>query len=176
MLPDIDGVDICRMVTEQYNIPIIMLTAMGTTDNKITGLSAGADDYITKPFDLREVILRVQAVLRRLEKARGTKEKAEELPGGITIFRAEHRILKNGAAATLTPKEYELLLYLVDHPRQVFSREQLLDRVWGYDYAGDTRTVDIHVQRLRKKLEIPRYLVTVYGVGYRYSPEGEDES
>lgn len=173
MLPDIDGVDICRMVTEQINVPIIMLTAKGTMDDKLTGLSAGADDYITKPFDLREVILRVQAILRRMDRVQRNAEEPEKYAGDITLYRAEHRVTSHGETVTLTPKEYELLVYMLDNPKRAFSRDQLLEHVWGYDYAGDTRTVDIHIQRLRKKLGLSDHLVTVYGVGYRYSPEGE---
>ena len=136
MLPDIDGVDICRMVTEQINVPIIMLTAKGTMDDKLAGLSAGADDYITKPFDLREVILRVQAILRRMDRVQKNAEEPEKYAGAITLYRAEHRVACHGETVTLTPKEYELLVYMLDNPKRAFTRDQLLEHVWGYDYAG----------------------------------------
>ncbi|MCI8633360.1 MAG: response regulator transcription factor [Lachnospiraceae bacterium] len=170
MLPDISGVDICRMITETLNIPIIMLTAKGTVDDKLYGLEAGADDYITKPFDLREVIARVKTVLRRFEKAETNPESDHLVIGNITICENERMIIKDGQEVDLTPKEFDLYLFFIKHPRQVFTRLILLEQIWGYDYLGDTRTVDIHVQRLRKKLDLSRHLQTVFGVGYKYVP------
>lgn len=171
MLPDIAGVDVCRMLTEQHNIPILMLTARGSVEDKLYGLEAGADDYVTKPFDLREVAARVRTVLRRFEKARsGETTRPEEYGEGLTVSEQERLVCRNGREVELTPKEYELLLYFLKHPRQVFTRDALLERLWGYDYMGDTRTVDIHVQRLRRKAELEDKLVTVFGVGYKYVP------
>lgn len=174
MLPDISGVDVCRMITETLNIPIIMLTAKGTVDDKLYGLEAGADDYITKPFDLREVIARVKTVLRRFEKADlgGSAASPEQIVVGSLVIRENERtVLKAGQEVDLTPKEYDLFLYFIKHPRQVFTRLVLLEQIWGYDYLGDTRTVDIHVQRLRKKLDLSGSLQTVFGVGYKYVPQ-----
>ena len=168
MLPDLSGVDVCRMLTEEYNIPIIMLTARGNVEDKLYGLESGADDYITKPFDLREVAARVRTILRRFEKVQG--QKAVTLRAGELELREEERaVFRNGAALELTPKEYDLLRYFLRHPRQVFTRMVLLEQIWGYDYMGDTRTVDIHVQRLRKKTGLEN-LLTVFGVGYKYVP------
>lgn len=174
MLPDLSGVDVCRILTERYNIPIIMLTARSSVEDKLYGLETGADDYITKPFDLREVIARVRTILRRYEKAEAnTQPQAEGLieSGSLVISEVEWTVLHNGVRVDLTPKEFELLVYFAKHPRQVFTRSLLLDQIWGYDFEGDTRTVDIHVQRLRKKLDLTGSLLTVFGVGYKYEPQ-----
>ena len=173
MLPDISGIDVCRMITETLNIPILMLTAKGNIDDKLYGLEAGADDYITKPFDLREVIARVKTVLRRFERAEtGAGAETVELTIGDIIVRENERtIIKAGETIDLTPKEFDLYLFLIKNPRQVFTRLNLLEQIWGYDYLGDTRTVDIHVQRLRKKLDLSSSLQTVFGVGYKYVPQ-----
>ena len=171
MLPDINGVDVCRMLTEQYRIPIIMLTARGSVEDKLYGLESGADDYITKPFDLREVVARVRTILRRFDKARGLSEDKHLVCGHLTVTEQEHCVYKHDELLNLTPKEYELLLCFLKHPRQVFTRTALLDQIWGYDFAGDTRTVDIHVQRIRKKAGLEGMLVTVFGVGYKYVPQ-----
>lgn len=171
MLPDLSGVDLLKLLTERYNIPVIMLTARGAVEDKVYGMTCGADDYITKPFDLREVNIRIRTVLRRFRKAAGQKEKAPvTIPDGL-IYEREREVIQCGEQVELTPKEYDLLLWLVRHPRQVFTRASLLDAVWGYDYAGDTRTVDIHIQRLRKKLRAGEAIITVFGVGYKYAPE-----
>ena len=175
MLPDLSGVDVCRLLTEKYNIPIVMLTARSSVDDKLLGLETGADDYITKPFDLREVIGRVKAILRRFDKSAPKAERQEVVRSGkMLISEKEWSVTMDGTRVSLTPKEFELLLFFVKHPRQVFSREQLLARIWGYDFYGENRTVDIHVQRLRKKLGIGSELVTVFGVGYKYEP-GEEQ-
>ncbi len=173
MLPDISGIDVCRMITETLNIPILMLTAKGTVDDKLYGLEAGADDYITKPFDLREVIARVKTVLRRFERAESIAdiETMELVIGDVVIRENERSITKAGKPIDLTPKEFDLYLFLIKNPRQVFTRLNLLEQIWGYDYLGDTRTVDIHVQRLRKKLDLSSCLQTVFGVGYKYVPQ-----
>ena len=170
MLPDISGVDVCRMLTEQYRIPIIMLTARGTVEDKLYGLESGADDYITKPFDLREVVARVRTILRRFDKARGNTADDRRVCGHLTLIEREHSVYRDGALLNLTPKEYELLVCFLKHPRQVFTRTALLDQIWGDDFVGDTRTVDIHVQRIRKKAGLEDTLVTVFGVGYKYVP------
>lgn len=180
MLPDVSGVDLCRMITEKYNIPIVMLTARGSIEDKLYGLEIGADDYITKPFDLREVTARVKSVLRRFEKAAGGRGGEETgrgaakdclSAGELRISEREWVAEKGGMRIDLTPKEFELLCCLVKHPRQVFTRAMLLEQIWGYDFEGDTRTVDIHIQRLRKKLGADAGLKTVFGVGYKYEPE-----
>lgn len=171
MLPDINGVDVCRMLTEQYRIPIIMLTARGSVEDKLYGLESGADDYITKPFDLREVVARVRTILRRFDKARAMSEEEPLVCGHLTVKEREHSVYSRGELVSLTPKEYELLICFLKHPRQVFTRTALLDQIWGYDFVGDTRTVDIHVQRIRKKAELDGMLVTVFGVGYKYVPQ-----
>lgn len=172
MLPDLSGADICRMLTESSNIPIIMLTARGSTDDKVYGFSCGADDYITKPFELREVQARIKTVLRRFGKTLQQEETKEE-PGvkGLVISEPERTVHRFGEKIELTPKEFDLLVWLLKNPRYVFNRDQLLDKIWGYDYTGDTRTVDIHIQRLRKKLNMSEEIVTVFGVGYKYVPE-----
>ncbi len=169
MLPDIAGVDVCRMLTERYNLPIIMLTARSNVEDKLYGLESGADDYITKPFDLREVVARVRTILRRFERVQGIR-KEEPVAEGLTVSEQERMVCRNGEAVELTPKEYDLLLHFLKHPRQVFTRVILLEQIWGYDYAGDTRTVDIHIQRLRRKTGLGDKLVTVFGVGYKYVP------
>ena len=162
MLPDLSGVDVCRLLTEKYNIPIVMLTARSSVDDKLLGLETGADDYITKPFDLREVIGRVKAILRRFDKSAPKAEQQEGVRSGkMLISEKEWSVMMDGMHVSLTPKEFEL-------------REQLLARIWGYDFYGENRTVDIHVQRLRKKLGIGSELVTVFGVGYKYEP-GEEQ-
>lgn len=171
MLPDISGVDVCRMLTEKYRIPIIMLTARGTVEDKLYGLESGADDYITKPFDLREVIARVRTILRRFRKTHESVDRDRLVCGHLTVLEKEHSVYRRGELLNLTPKEYDLLLCFLKHPRQVFTRTVLLDQIWGYDFAGDTRTVDIHVQRIRKKAGLEETLLTVFGVGYKYVPE-----
>lgn len=169
MLPDMDGLELCRILSAEYNVPVLMLTARADMEDKLRGLESGADDYITKPFDLREVIMRIRAVLRRVDKARGTEEPESEA-APLTISEPERLVMRRGRLVELTPKEYELLLYLTKHPREVLSRQVLLAEVWGYDFSDDTRTVDIHVQRLRKKLSLDGHLLTVFGVGYKYVP------
>lgn len=175
MLPDLSGVDILRLLTEKYSMPVIMLTARGTVDDKVYGLSCGADDYITKPFELREVNSRIEAVLRRFRKARERRTETEGLHvkriRDAVIYTQERTVIQCGEPVELTPKEFDLLVWLVSHPRFVFTRNRLLDEIWGYDFAGDTRTVDMHIQRLRKKLHAGESIITVFGVGYKYVPE-----
>ena len=175
MLPDLSGVDILKLLTERYDIPVIMLTARGNIDDKVYGLSCGADDYITKPFDLREVNMRVQAILRRFKKSGTKTDKKEDIHikqiKDAVINTQERTVIQCGSPVELTPKEFDLLVWLVSHPRFVFTRNRLLDEIWGYDFVGDTRTVDMHIQRLRKKLNAGESIITVFGVGYKYVPE-----
>ena len=173
MLPKIDGFEVCRILRKEMNVPIIMLTARSGETDKIAGLDTGADDYMTKPFSTRELLARVRAMLRR-EKIAGAGD-WEDKPiitlGKITIDLNRHRITLNGTPLELTAKEYDLLSFLTQNKGYVFSREQLLEKVWGYDFAGDTRTVDVHIRWLRQKIEIdpsnPKYLITVRGTGYK---------
>lgn len=170
MLPDINGVDVCRLLTERYNVPIIMLTARAHIEDKLFGLEAGADDYITKPFYFSEVVARIRTILRRFEKAGQEADDGRLTVSsiGLSISEEGRSVTQDGRNVDLTPKEFDLLVWFVKHPGQVFTRMMLLEQIWGYDYMGDTRTVDIHVQRLRKKLAISGKLVTVFGVGYKY--------
>ncbi len=172
MLPDQSGLDICKKVTANYNIPIMMITAKSDITDKVLGLEFGADDYITKPFDLREVIARIRTILRRVEQAEHSSKDAHN-NGVITIKHLEiteaERLVKNkGEAVELTPKEYDLLLMMIKNQGRTFTRSELLDLVWGYRYVGDTRTVDTHIQRLRKKLNANHLISTVFSIGYKF--------
>ena len=178
MLPDISGFDICKRITMDYKIPIIMLTARDDIVDKVLGLELGADDYITKPFDVREVLARVKTSLRRKEKLQDMIDEIElnknkqtliKIAGGIEINKESRAVFKNSEEIKLKPREYDLLLLLAENRGRVFSREQLLDMVWSMDYNGDFRTVDVHVQRLRKKLDhcSESILETIFGVGYK---------
>jgi len=178
MLPDANGFDLCRTLSVEHKIPIIMITARSEMVDKVLGMELGADDYITKPFDIREVIVRIRAIFRRIDQISETKEAGTEkwlrLGPHLSIARAEREVWLREERIALTHKEYELLLYLAEHSRRVFTRAELLDKVWGFDFPGDTRTVDIHVQRLRKKLDAPHaasIIETVFGVGYRLAAE-----
>ena len=175
MLPDQSGLDICKQVTASYNIPIVMITAKSDITDKILGLEFGADDYITKPFDLREVIARIRTVLRRVSQASKRQDDESDLvhAGHIEISVRERQVRANGEPVDLTPKEFDLLLKLCTNRGRVFSREDLLELVWGYDYTGETRTVDNHIQRLRKKLDANDLISTVFGVGYKLEREPE---
>ena len=166
MLPDMDGLELCRILSAEYNVPVLMLTARADMEDKLRGLESGADDYITKPFDLREVIMRIRAVLRRVDKARGTEEPESEA-APLTISEPERLVMRRGRLVELTPKEYELLEVLIRNRNIALSRERLLDMVWGYDFDGGTRTVDVHIQRLRHKLHLEEAIRTVYKLGYR---------
>ena len=172
MLPGMDGLELCRWIRNRSQVPVIMLTARGEEADRIVGLELGADDYVTKPFSPRELVARVRTVLRRTAP---TLVKPERLDFGDLVLDATAReVTKSGRALRLTAKEFDLLWFLARHPRQVFSRDQLMDRVWGYSAALDTGTVTVHVRRLREKIEDdparPRYLQTVWGVGYRFAP------
>jgi DNA-binding response OmpR family regulator len=171
MLPEVDGLEVCRQVRSRGATPIIMLTARGEETDKVLGLGLGADDYVTKPFSPRELAARVQAVLRRARSLPGAD--AELLRYGALRVNARTRVVdRDGVDLRLTAREFDLLLYLARNAGQVFSRDQLLDAVWDYDFAGDAGTVTVHMRRLREKIEEdparPRYLKTVWGVGYKF--------
>jgi two-component system response regulator ResD len=172
MLPGTDGLAVCRRIRERWELPVIMLTARAEEADRIVGLELGADDYVTKPFSPRELAARVKTVLRR---SRAPQPRDSRLSfGALTIDAATREVTKDGEELRLTAKEFDLLFFLASNPRQVFSRDQLMDRVWGYEAAVDTGTVTVHMRRLRAKLEddpsVPRRLETVWGVGYRFSP------
>ena len=172
MLPKISGIEVCRRLrqrSESRNVPIIMLTARGEESDRIRGLDTGADDYIVKPFAMSELSARIRAVLRRIRP--GLAEDRVHI-GDLTIDRVAHRVKRAGKEIHLGPTEFRLLDYLMQHPGRVFSREHLLADVWGYDYFGGTRTVDVHIRRLRAKLgsEHKSLIGTVRNVGYRFSP------
>ena len=171
MLPDLDGIEICRRVRKTSDVPILMLTARDEDVDKIIGLEVGADDYLTKPFNPRELVARVKSVLRRSAPER-RRDVEEELHHGDLSINAGRREVKVGEEEIqLAPKEFDLLWELLDHKGLVLTRDQLLERVWGYTFAGDTRTVDVHVRQLRRKLGEASPIVTVWGVGYKVGPE-----
>lgn len=174
MLPGIDGYQVCRQIRQQSNTPIIILSAKGETFDKVLGLEMGADDYIMKPFDPKELVARVKAVLRRVvivpeKKAGETEARIAEYPG-LIVNQTNYSVMYNGDFVEMPPKELELLYYLASHPNQVFTREQLLDNIWGYDYVGDTRTVDVHIKRIREKIKDNETwaVSTVWGIGYKF--------
>lgn len=172
MLPDMDGLFICRQVTEQRRAPIIIVSAKNDQVDKIIGLEYGADDYITKPFDIREVLLRIQSVLRRGGAASPQTGPSDVLSlGDLTLTRSKHEVQKGGVRIELTPKEFDLLAILLENKGKVLSRAELLEKVWEFAYIGDTRTVDIHIQRLRRKLGTDKLIETVFGVGYKIREE-----
>ena len=169
MLPVLDGWGVCRAIRQRGSTPVIMLTAKGETDDKVAGLRQGADDYITKPFEMREVLARVEAVLRRGEGRILPKRRLEF--DRLVIDMESFELIVNGTKIDTPPKEMELLYHLAASPNRVFTRNQLLDEVWGFDYFGDSRTVDVHIKRLREKLENISgkwSLKTVWGVGYKF--------
>jgi len=170
MLPGMDGWQVCREVRKISNIPIIMLTAKDETFDKVLGLELGADDYVAKPFDMKELVARIKAVSRRFQAA-DTPDKELVFPG-LTVNINQYTVKYMGRELEMPPKELELLYFLASHPSMVFTREQLLEQVWGYDYFGDSRTVDVHVKRLREKLtdgETLGWMIkTVWGVGYKF--------
>ncbi len=171
MLPDLDGIEICRRVRKTSDVPILMLTARDEDVDKIIGLEVGADDYLTKPFNPRELVARVKSVLRRSSTERRRDTEEQELRHGQLVINAGRREVKVGDdEIQLAPKEFDLLWELLDHRGLVLTRDQLLERVWGYTFAGDTRTVDVHVRQLRRKLGDASPIVTVWGVGYKVGP------
>lgn len=174
MLPGIDGYQVCREIRSHSQTPIIMLSAKGEVFDKVLGLELGADDYILKPFDAKELVARVKAVLRRYHPVKAEEPERErgkyvEYPG-IAINLTNYSVLVDGKNVDMPPKELELLYFLASSPNQVFTREQLLDQLWGYEYIGDTRTVDVHIKRLREKIkDHPSWrLSTVWGIGYKF--------
>ena len=176
MLPGVDGFEICREVRSQKNTPIIMVSAKKDDIDKIRGLGLGADDYMTKPFSPSELVARVKAVLRRYEagSAKGEEEDGQVLRyPDLEINLSNYTVMYHGKSVDFPPKEFELLHFLASNPKRVFTREQLLDRIWGYEYAGDTRTVDVHVKRIREKLNQDDEwgIRTVWSVGYKFGPK-----
>ncbi|HEY8030389.1 MAG TPA: response regulator transcription factor [Gaiellaceae bacterium] len=170
MLPDLDGVEVCKRIRQHSDLPVLMLTARDEDVDKIIGLEVGADDYMTKPFNPRELVARVRAILRR-STAHGTDRESAVIHHGDLSVDAGRREAKVGdQEIQLAPKEFDLLWELLDHRGLVLTRDQLLERVWGYTFAGDTRTVDVHVRQLRRKLGDASPIVTVWGVGYKVSP------
>ncbi len=176
MLPELSGIEVCRIIRAESGVPIVMLTAKDSELDKVVGLELGADDYVTKPFSLRELSARIRALFRRSDQlAAASAASAVSGPaiddlGRVQVDLAGHRLLCDGVALAIKPKAFELLAFLLRHPGQAFTRDQLLENVWGYDYAGDTRTVDVHVHWLRSTLEDdaaePQFIHTVRGVGY----------
>jgi DNA-binding response OmpR family regulator len=170
MLPELSGIEVCRIIRAESAVPIVMLTAKDSEVDKVVGLELGADDYVTKPFSLRELSARIRALFRRSEQVAVAAPPAVVDLGRVQVDLAGHRLLRDGEALPVKPKAFELLAFLLRHPGQVFTRDQLLEHVWGYDYAGETRTVDVHVHWLRGQIEeqpgAPRFLHTVRGVGY----------
>ena len=177
MLPGRDGFDVARSLRRESDVPVIMLTARDSELDKVVGLEIGADDYLAKPFSTRELIARVRAMLRRSRRAEPAQADARIEMAGLVIDGARHRVALDGKAVELKPKEFDLLAFFMGHAGQAFGREQLLASVWGYDFAGDSRTVDTHVKTLRDKLgddaDRPRWIETVRGVGYRFRERPE---
>lgn len=173
MLPGIDGYQVCREVRSKSNIPIIMLSAKGEIFDKVLGLELGADDYMEKPFDSKELVARVKAVLRRYKAAPAAPEpagiKCVEYPD-LVVNQTNYSVLYMGRQIEMPPKELELLYFLASSPNHVFTREQLLDQIWGYEYIGDTRTVDVHIKRLREKIKDHEgwRIATIWGIGYKF--------
>src|SRR5947208_1296479 len=170
MLPDIDGIEICRRIRRSSDVPILMLTARGEDVDKIIGLEVGADDYLTKPFNPRELVARVKSIMRRAAPERRQVESKQIRHGDLLVDSGRREVHVGDEEIQLAPKEFDLLWELLDHRGLVLTRDQLLERVWGYTFAGDTRTVDVHVRQLRRKLGEASPIVTVWGVGYKVSP------
>lgn len=173
MLPGQSGMDVCRILRKTVNTPIIMVTAKGSEIDKILGLEIGADDHITKPFSPRELVARIKAVLRRTSNKREDKDVIKF--GNLSINLTKHDVYKDREKVELRPKEFDLLRILCSSPGTVFSRDSLLEQIWGYEFAGGTRTVDVHVRRLRQKIEAdpdrPEMLITVHGIGYKFQTD-----
>lgn len=178
MLPDVDGIDLCRQIRENNNVPILILSARGSDTDKVLGLGFGADDYMTKPFSLSELLARIKSNLRRVESMIGPKSKQNEHEdivnfGEFTIDKKGYKVTRDGIEIPLSAKELELLFFLSKHRNQVFSKSQLLDAVWGYTTYGDESTITVYVRRIREKLEVdpsnPKYIKTVWGIGYKFS-------
>jgi DNA-binding response OmpR family regulator len=172
MMPGLDGLEVCRRIRAESEVPVIMLTARDSEVDRIVGLEIGADDYLGKPFSTRELVARVRAMLRRSRRVAERPAGEQYEVDGLVLDTVRHRVARDGDEVTLTPKEFDLLAFLMAHRGQVFGREQLLASVWGFDFAGDSRTVDTHVKTLREKLgenvDRPRWIETLRGVGYRF--------
>ncbi len=172
MLPGMDGYQVCREIRSRSNTPIIMLSAKGEVFDKVLGLELGADDYMIKPFDSKELVARVKAVLRRFQPSRQDAAPVSKLVQypDLIINQTNYSVIYKGETVDMPPKELELLYFLASSPNQVFTREQLLDHIWGYEYIGDTRTVDVHIKRLREKIKdhVAWRLATVWGIGYKF--------
>ncbi|MFZ2537562.1 MAG: response regulator transcription factor [Oscillospiraceae bacterium] len=171
MLPSLDGWQVCREIRKKSNVPIIMLTAKGETFDKVLGLELGADDYVVKPFDTKEIVARIKAVLRRISQTSHAEEAKEVVFDKLIVNMTRYELKVNGKVVDTPPKELELLFHLASNPNRVYTRDQLLDEVWGFEYYGDSRTIDVHVKRLREKLENVSdkwALKTVWGVGYKF--------
>ena len=173
MLPDIDGIEVCRRIRKGSDVPILMLTARDEDVDKIIGLEVGADDYLTKPFNPRELVARVKSILRRSTPERRQVESKQIRHGDLLVDAGRREVHVGDQEVQLAPKEFDLLWELLDHRGLVLTRDQLLERVWGYTFAGDTRTVDVHVRQLRRKLGDASPIVTVWGVGYKVAPAKE---
>lgn len=177
MMPEIDGWKVCRDVREKSDIPIIMLTARGEEFDRVLGFELGADDYLVKPFSTKELVARVKALLRR-SRGKNTVSSLDLVYGPLKIEKEKHRVSLDDEQIPFTPREFELLYFLAKNPSRVFSREQLMETVWGYDFYGDARTVDTHVKKIREKLANPKVrsmLATVWGVGYKFDPEAASD-
>ena len=176
MLPGMDGFEVCRRLRRSVTTPVVLLTALGSESDRITGLEIGADDYLTKPFSPRELTLRVQAVLRRARGSAGARQVGVQRDGDLTVDLGERKAVRGGTELVLTSREFDLLAFFLSNPGQVFSRKELLASVWGWT-VGDESTVTVHVRRLRGKVEddpaVPQRVLTVWGSGYRYQPQGE---
>ena len=171
MLPDMDGIEVCRRIRRTTEVPILMLTARDEDVDKIIGLEVGADDYMTKPFNPRELVARVKSILRRSTPERAQGESEQMQHGDLVVDAGRREVRVGSEEIQLAPKEFDLLWELLDHRGLVLTRDQLLERVWGYTFAGDTRTVDVHVRQIRRKLGDASPIVTVWGVGYKVSPD-----
>jgi DNA-binding response OmpR family regulator len=176
MLPDMDGIEVCRRIRQRRDVPILMLTARDEDIDKIIGLEVGADDYMTKPFNPRELVARVKSILRRSTPDRRVSETAEIRHGDLHVDAGRREVHVGEEEIQLAPKEFDLLWELLDHRGVVLTRDQLLERVWGYTFAGDTRTVDVHVRQVRRKLGDASPIVTVWGVGYKVAPARDSVS
>ena len=177
MLPGLDGWQVCREIRKKSNIPILMTTAKSDTFDKVLGLELGADDYIVKPFDSKEVIARIKAVVRRTGQSPAEMEVREVRYDKLSVNMTRYELKVDGKVVDAPPKELELLFYLASNPNRVYTRDQLLDEVWGFEYYGDSRTIDVHIKRLREKLEGVSdkwELKTVWGVGYKFETDEED--
>jgi DNA-binding response OmpR family regulator len=172
MLPDISGEELCRQIRQQSSVPVLMLTAKVSEDDRVRGLSIGADDYVIKPFSLRELAARIKVILRRSSEDALLADHISFHAGELEINTPKHEVYKNGTMINLTPNEYKLLLILARHPGRTFTRDELIEKALGLDFEGDARTIDQHIKNIRQKIEMdskqPRIIITVFGVGYRF--------